>query len=308
MADKTKLPFLVMSRHHLSPTKARNAIIAVLQRCNLGCPDGDWDKTVVTMSIKDKPPIQATFPDMVKEARENGIVRLLQRPLDKNDNIFGGTYEDFCTANYQIRITSEWAEFKIETQGPCRTSCPTTDLTEDILYARRQTCEHSNEYDFIHTCRHFRNYLSACMSLADSFVNRNIHVAKANGFTSPAFEELQKTIGLERKLELLWTMCSTEDLSLLLDSSHYCHFQELRTKRNALLHAVEPIATYSLRDIQSYLNKVRSGIGELLLLFRTAHGKPTLGFIERLRSAPKVAFHKVHLRAEGDRIEHIKQD
>ena len=49
-----------------------------------------------------------------------------------------------------------------------------------------------------------------------------------------------------------------------------------------------------------YLNKVQTGVGELLLLLRKAHLKPTLGFVERLRTAPKVDYHRICFRADGE--------
>lgn len=301
------LPFLIHGKHHLSPTKAREAVIAVLRRCGEERPADDWDSVVLTW--KGNPPIRMTFAEMVKEARETGVVRALQFHFDKKDSVFGGTYvEEFATPNYQIHHHSEWAGFVVDQQGPCRAACVEIDLTEDILTARRLASQHSNEYNFVLTCRYFRNYLSACISLVDAFINRHIHVAKAEGFTSPEFEQLQKTTGFEKKLELWWAVCCTDDISTLLGSVHYCRLQELRAKRNIFLHALEPIAGYSLLEMQIYLNKVRSGVGELLLLLRKAHRKPTLGFIERLRTAPKVAFHKVHLRSDGDRVDHVKQD
>jgi hypothetical protein len=105
---------------------------------------------------------------------------------------------------------------------------------------------------------------------------------------------------MEEKVRLWWAVCSDDDPAPFFRSAMWCHFQELRTKRNEILHAVEPISIYGLKDIQVFLNKVQTGVGELLLLLRQAHKKPTLGFIEQLRTAPKVDFHRVRFRAEGE--------
>lgn len=72
------------------------------------------------------------------------------------------------------------------------------------------------------------------------------------------------------------------------------------------MHCVEPFAVYSLPEIQKYLNKARS-LGELLLLMRTAHKKPTLGFIEQLRTGPKVKYQQIKLRVDGDVVERVDE-
>lgn len=303
-----QLPFLVIGENHLSPARARRRVIETLVQCGENEPADGWDKVVVKWK-KGDPPFSMTFPEMVEDARKNGIVVHIQRHLDRKDSVFGGTLcDDFCTPNYQITLKTEFGSFKAEVQGPCRTACVEAELTEDILYYRRAACTHSNEYDFARTSRYYRNYLMASISLVDAFINRHIFMAMEDGFTSPEFEELKQTTKIERKVELLWKVCCKEDTAQLFGSVAWCRFQELREKRNALVHAVDPIAIYSLPSIQKYLNKVRSGVGELLLLIRTEHKKPTVGFIERIRTAPLVAYHQVHTRVDGDRVEKIKLD
>ena len=275
-------------------------MIDTLTRCELQPAEGNWGKTTVNWNKID-PPFSMTFPQMVNEARRTGIVRLLQRYLDNQDGIFGGTIEDLGSPNYQMRLGAQYGDFKAEIQGPCRTSMVEKDLTDDILYYRRVACEHSNEHDFVLTARFYRNYLSACTSIVDAFVNRHILIAKSQGFTSPEFERLRNAIKVETRMELWWRVCVNDDPSPLFGSVQWNHFHELRTKRNEILHAVDPIGLYSMPRMQEYLNKVRTGVGGLMLLMRKAHNKPSLGFIERLRTAPRIEYHQIHLRADGDR-------
>jgi len=291
--------FLVLQKYALSKDNARQAVISVLQRCDVQCPREGWDSLRLTWK-QENPPVSVSFAELVGEARQTGVVKHLQDYLDKQDSVFGGTFGDFCTPNYQLRCNTEYAGWKKEAQGPCRTSCIERDLMEDILDYRRQGCEHSNEYDFRLTARYFRAYLSACVSLLDAFINRHILLAKHEGFSSPEFSRLQTETKLEEKVRLWWAVCSEDDPSPFFQSAEWCHLQELRTRRNEILHAVDPISVYALKELQVYLNKVQTGVGELLLLLRKAHQKPTLGFIERLRTAPKVDFHRIRFRSEGE--------
>lgn len=299
MITQTDNPhFLVLQKCALSKNNARQAVIAVLQRCDVQCPRDGWDSLRLTWK-PENPPVSVSFAELMDEARQTGVVHRLQNYLDKQDSIFGGTLDDLCTPNYQMRIRTEYAGCIKEVQGPCRTSCVERDLMEDILDYRRQACEHSNEYDFRLTARYFRAYLSACVSLLDAFINRHILLAKHERFSSPEFDQLQTQTNLEKKVRLWWAVCSEDDLSPFFQSEAWCHLQEIRTKRNEILHAIDPISVYSIKELQVYLNKVQTGVGELLLLLRKAHQKPTLGFIERLRTAPKVDFHRINFRAEG---------
>jgi hypothetical protein len=298
-AQPTNPHFLVLEKYALSKAKAREAVVAVLQQCDVQRPKEGWESLRLTWKDGSSP-ASVGFSELVDEARLTGIVQRLQEYLDRKDPVFGGTFGDFCTPNFQLRCKSAYAGWEKEAQGPCRTSCVERDLTDDILEYRRQACERSNEYDFRITARSFREYLSACVSLLDAFINRHILLARHDGFTSPEFSRLQTETNMEEKVRLWWAVCSDDDSSPFFRSAMWCHFQELRTRRNEILHAVDPISVYALKDIQVYLNKVQTGVGELLLLLRKAHKKPTLGFIERLRTAPKVNFHRICFRADGE--------
>lgn len=303
--ETTHLPFLVASDFHLSSQKANEAVIATLIRCGERKPKEGWEKAVVTWK-EGNPPKSMSFFDMVREARRTGIISDIQRYLDRQDAIFGGkTSDSRGTPNFNLNLATDYAGFRAEAQGPCRIAFVEKDLTEDILYFRRQACLHSNSYDFVLTSRYYRNYLAACLSIVDAFVNRHILIAKAIGMISPEFTELENAINVEEKMELWWKACCGTDPRPLFSSSHWCRFQELRKRRNCMLHALEPIAVYALPEMQVYLNKVRSGIGELLLLMRKASKQPTLGFIEQLRTAPLIAYHKIRLKATGDICESV---
>ena len=270
MLSNTPQPqFLVMDQYHLSQGKARAAVIAVLERCGEVCP--------------------------------RAVVRI-QRYLDKSDSVFGGMIDEISVANYQMSVNTAYAGWEKQVTGPCRTSSVVMDLTEDILEYRACICKYSNEHNFRICCRYYRAYLSACLSLVDAFINRHILVAEHDGFSSPEFDRLKRTTSLEDRVCLLLQVCSEDGPSQVLQSIPWCHFQEIRKHRNEIIHAINPVFAYSLKEMWQVLNKVRTGIDELLLLLRHAHKKPTLLFIEQLRSAPTVNFQQIRFRADGNHV------
>src|SRR6476661_3798670 len=76
--------FLVLEKYALSKAKARQAVVAVLQRCDVQCPKEGWESLRLTW--KDgNPPASPGFAELVDEARGTGIVQRLQEYLDRKD-------------------------------------------------------------------------------------------------------------------------------------------------------------------------------------------------------------------------------
>src|ERR1700690_1465526 len=97
--------FLELHNYHLSRDNARCAVSATLERWVVKCPKEGWESLVLTFT-DEKPPVSVSFGEMKDEARRTGIIRRLQRSLDKRDPIFGGTLDDFCTPNFQFTLKS----------------------------------------------------------------------------------------------------------------------------------------------------------------------------------------------------------
>ncbi len=298
MADEKKPPFLVMHKYHLSPQLAREAVSRTLTEAGVQSPKGGWDSLSITWKDKDGQ-VPVSFRELVEEARQKGVVRRMQRFLDGKDSIFGGNMDEIATPNWQLKLKSEYAGFTKEVEGPCRCASVEIDLMTDILHYRSETCELSDQHDFRLMSRAFRSYLSACVSIVEAFINCHILIAEHDGFTSPEFEELKKTTNTEKRVRLWYDFCCGDDPAPFFASMEWCHFQEIRKKRNEILHALDPFGMYSLREIHLYLNKVRTGVGGLMRKMRIAHGKRTLGFIERLRTAPVVDLMKIIFKADG---------
>jgi hypothetical protein len=289
-------PFLTISEYHLSREKARELVLATLKRLSGKVPKVDWRRSFLDAKDGERP-LRLTFQQMEQDARRTGVVQELQRILDFRDSIFGGTFES-ASPNHNMSVKTEYAGWVKEVQGPCRVALIERDLTEDILFYRQQTCAHSSDYGFRAMTRFYLAYLGACVSLLDAFINRHILLAKHEGFTSPEFTELKESRKLERRVELWLEVCTTRPMKKLACRTEWCHFQELRQKRNELMHAVDPFSVYRVPEIAKHLNYARTGVGELLKLLREWHDKPTLAFIERLRTAPEVTYHQLRLKNE----------
>lgn len=297
MTETVNPHFLVMQANHLPELKAREEVKRVLRLFGQHEPAKGWKS--FELSWNEAPGQRISFAELVAEARRTGIVARIQRHLDRQDSVFGGMIDELATPNWQLKIKRGLAGFEKESAGPCRAGFSESDLTEDVLYCRAKSCEHSNEYDFRVTCRYFRAYLFACISVVDAFINRHILIASSQGFSTPEFEQLKVSTKSEDRVRLWFKVCSSEDPAQFFESREWCHFQELRALRNEVTHAVEPIGVYSIREIHTYLNMVRTGVGGLLSKMRSAHAMPTLGFIQQLQTAPLVDFNQITFRDDG---------
>lgn len=290
----TPKPFLTLHGYHLSREAGRQQVLDTLARVTTSVPTNvDWHKGFVELARGDKKK-RLDFADMEREARTTGVVEFIQKLLDDGDSIFGGTFE-MATPNFQMKIKTEYAGWTKEVQGPCRIGLVVNDLMEDILYYRQQVCQASADYSFREVARHYRAFLMACISLFDAFINRHILLAAHEKFDSPAFTRLKESRKVEDRMEAWFETCTDKTMKDLIRRKEWSDFQAIRQERNAILHVVDPFSVYRIREIATVLNYVRSGIGDFLKLLRSFHQKPTLLFIERLRTAPKVEFHSLRL-------------
>jgi hypothetical protein len=258
-----------------------------LQRMNFsGHPD--WRDGVVSVEQADGRLFTATLPALVKEARDLGIPRTLYRLIDAQDEFFGGLVE-MATDSRGIKLGMEFASYSRQLRGPCRFHPVENELTDDVLFYRRATCETSGTPDFAECSRHFRAYLQCAVSLVEAFLNRYVLLLEcANASAVP--EDLRVTGRLDKRLQA-WVRCiAGREPTELLEGSEWSQFNELRRERNRLVHAAEPYVGIEIKDLPRFLNATRGGVGGLLFRMRQLAGQPTLGFIERLRTAPKVSF------------------
>ena len=282
--------------------KAEQAVEAALKHCGISKPHNKgWAEMDITITENGQPE-QFKFYQLVKKARLSGIaLEVLQKQIDNADPFFGRSLS-LATPNHQLEIAVSFAGNEKKLQGPCRIAPVEQELAEDILFYKQQVCEYSNSNDFSLSCRYYRSYIFSSISLIDAFINRHIQIFRTHGQTSPEFQELEQTFNLENKIDLWLKVFSNKSLSSINSTKEWNDFKLLQKERNMLTHAVEPFYGHQIKEIADYLNFSRTGVGGLLNLLRVSQNLKSLGFIERLRTAPKVTYKQITLRAENEAV------
>jgi hypothetical protein len=280
--------FLRIAPFHLSEEKARKLVDAELAKMGVRRGSISTDQTVTISNDIEK--FETTYRKLITATRKDACVQPFQRERDFKNSVFGGRRSDMGVENWGMTLKSEWAGYATEMPGPAWMQSPSWILTHDIFFFREDCCSHSDKHGMVASLRAFRSYLGTCISITEAFINRYIALAKHDSFSSTEFTELQTERTLERKFELwleVFTKAGSKGSSFF-KSRQWSDFQKIRDYRNRVVHAVDPIAAYGIYDVQQHLNYVREGVGGLFLRMREARAEPTLGFIERLRTAPLV--------------------
>ncbi|MBD2626145.1 hypothetical protein [Trichormus variabilis] len=301
--------FLTMDEYHLSRKKAEELVTDALKQLHFHKPPNkNWSDIDITISNNGSSS-KFKFHQLVKQARLTGIaIESLQKDKDLRDETFG-RYFSLATPNHQLSINTLYAGYSKEFRGPCRVAPCEDELTEDIIFYRQQVCANSNSNDFSLTCRYYRAYVLACISLVDAFINRHILLLRHQGCSSPEFQDLEREFKIENKIDLwLKTYTSSrKNISAINRTKEWNHFVLLKEERNMLTHAVEPYYGHQIYEIANSLNYVRTGIGGLLFLLRRERALDTLGFIQKLMTSPQVRCHEITLKADGEHIIKMKK-
>ncbi len=227
---------------------------------------------------------------LVQEARKTGSVAVLREKLDHSDPVFGGKHGVSVSENMNLKTS--WGGYERELEGPLRIVPIETELTADILYYRSEACSRSIGVSFVETTRAYRSYVLCSLSLVEAFLNAHIVRAKFAGSITEVTELGWRKSNLEDRIGLWISLFAQNGATLAMVKSDVCwnHFQELRQARNSLAHSIEPFLGISIKGMVRELNAVRQGVGGLLLKLRELQARESLGFIERLVSAPEVKF------------------
>lgn len=286
-AKRTHL--LEMENFHMTTSSAKKAVTKALLNNGVISPKGGWGK--FTLSIGEN---KRTFGELVKTAKETGIIPFHQNLINSNDDVFpdirigiSSPFESFNT------LTAEYAGFKKTLKFPLSNKPAEYEIVKDILFYREECTLYSDEYDFEFCTRYYRAYLSTCISLIDAFINRHILIYKHTNFKIDEIKKLEETINLENKIELFLKISCNKELQAINGGIEWKDFKSLKNLRNEIIHINEPSLGYNITEFAEHLNYVRNGVGRLLYKIRQAQDKSTLGFIERLRTAPKVVYKKL---------------
>jgi hypothetical protein len=291
--------FLEISDYSLSQKAAEKLVDEKLLLMNLKIPSKNKSKEIITFKKSPKEKEEKhKYIDLIKNTRKQGVVYPVQTIIDRSDQIFGGKF-GMSTPTQGLTITTTYAGYSKVVKGPGRCYPIEYDLAGDIIFYREESCFESDDHDFEMTCRNYRGYLFSCISLIDAYINRHILIGKNKKLSSEKFDILINCLNLEEKIELFLEIFCGSSIKAINQSVDWSDFKLLKGLRNELVHATSPFLGVTIEEIAKNLNLCMKGIGGILKRFQELQGRHSLGFIERIRNAPKVFHNEIVLRADG---------
>jgi hypothetical protein len=275
----------------LSRDKAKQAITQAMMILGIKPPQSkEWATGEMEWNTGDGKPQTLLYRDLLSEVQKDGFSRQLYALIDRQDPFFGGTFL-MATNSSAFKMQVTYGNYHRDLHGPCRFSPLENELTDDILHFRAAACSTSASNDYYDCTRNYRSFLQSCISLIDCFINRyaQLHVARGGAALPQA---LTKPGPFEARFDAWIQTFANRPTTTIKQSAEWSQYIMLRQERNRAVHAVEPYLGIQIQDLPRHLNHVRRGIGGLLLRMRELTSQASLGFIERLRAAPLVEFHK----------------
>jgi len=242
---------------------------------------------------------------LIGEVRKTGVCNFLQTYLDRTDPIFGGTFS-ISMPNQGIPITTSWAGYKKTLTTPCRNAPAEWEFASDIEFYKEETCTESDKMDFEMTIRNFRGFLFSSLALIDSYVNRHIIYYKHVKLEGDEFIKLTESRNTEERIELFVKLFCDFNISELKKGKEWKDFKELKNLRNEIIHSINPYLGIEIKDIAKNLNLSIRGVGGLLKKLQSGQGRPSLGFIEMVRTSPLVHYNEITYKAK-DRFQTKKK-
>lgn len=285
--------YLVIDEYHLAHTDAWEAVVALAKARGAKEPSGGWDQLTMSWTNRDGKVMKLGFERLVDHARRTGVVRELQGDIDAADYVFGSSFAvpvPTSGSGHSMKLKAEYAGYVQELTVPCRYAAIEGELVEDILYYRAAACSHSDADDLIDTCRFYRAYLFSCVSVIDAFINRYVLIYSHTRTKPVDVEAFRHAPTLEAKIGLWLETFAHARLHDINESHEWYELRRLLRAKAELSHGRHAFLGHNIRDLARQLNYVRDAVGGLLLLLRYIEGEKTLGFIERLRTAPRITF------------------
>lgn len=280
---------LEIDNFHMTTSSAKRAVTKSLLGYGFTSPKGGWEKFNLKIGEIKKP-----YSELVKNARETGMIPFYKKLSDTSDDIFGEMRIGISSPSENFNtVTATYAGFKKTLKFPSSYKPAEYEIVKDILFYREECVLHSDEYNFEFCTRYYRAYLSTCISLIDAFINRHVLIYKYNNFKISQINELEKTVNLEKKLEMFLNISCEKEITSINGGVEWKEFKSLKKLRNEIIHINEPSLGYNIGEFAEHLNYVRNGVGGLIYKIRNLQNKPSLDFIEKLKTAPKVRYKKI---------------
>lgn len=166
-------PFLIQQEPRLSTKEAEKIVDDILCKLHVKLHSKNRHKEFVIKNQGTDKEEKKRYSELVEQTRKYGICGFIQVDLDRSDQVFGGTF-GMSTPNWQLKMSTEWAGYKKELQGPCRTIPSEIDLSEDIEFYKEETCIESANHDLDMCARNYRGYLFSSIALVVCYINRHI--------------------------------------------------------------------------------------------------------------------------------------
>jgi hypothetical protein len=283
--------------YHLGKDKAERYVKKLVKKLGIDIPKGNDYKKDFSVDFNGAP-FSINFANLIKETQEQGVPKILQFIADSLDIYLRPTIPiaiGEIPKGLKISIGSQIGQEHESVQAPGFMESAESSLANDILYFRRMVCLNSSMRNAEVCGRYFRSYLLACVSLVDCFLARYINVVKEHVNNIDEYENtstLASTSGIEKRIDAWFkTFAFHEIENYKENSTEWLYFQRIRNKRNSFVHPSKPFTVYSIKDMEKYLNYCNKGIGGLLENFRVYSGAaPDIGFIQKIKTAPKVTF------------------
>lgn len=291
-------PFLVQQEPRLSVKESEKIVDYILDKLNIILPTKNKNHQFIIMNQGSENEEKKKYFELVNEVRETGVCGFIQADLDRTDNVFGGTF-GLSTPNWQMNLTTEWAGYRRELNGPCRNIPSEFDLSEDIEFYKEETCLESVYYDFNMSSRNYRGYLFSSLALIDCYINRHIISFRFNGLNTEQFNRLKESRNTEERIEIFVNEFCNFSFDELRQTNAWDDFKKLKILRNEVVHSLNPYMGFEFKEVATNLNLSINGVGTLLKKLQEGQGRISLGFIERVRTSPVVHFNQVTLKADG---------
>jgi hypothetical protein len=282
--------FIQIGRYHRNQQNAEKYALDLFRKLDPSVRSPKSDDLIIR-SGEGADMFEASFREAVTQARERGSAEALRVYTNGPEPYFGPAISISADGEGPT-IELALASHKMKLKTPMRQGSVEIELTEDILEHRRKASEMSlkGHDGFQTTAMHFRGYLLVSCALVEAFLNRHVVVDIANGRSSANLTELQKPCSVERRFELWVQEFCGKTIATVKSSAEWSDFQELRQRRNSLMHSAHGILGIELKDTARQLNLVRRGVGGLISLLRQEQSLPPLPFAERLETAPEATF------------------
>ncbi|AEG02371.1 hypothetical protein [Methylomonas methanica] len=239
--------------------------------------------------------IEINFPKEIDYVRKNGRAFVLQIMADSNDHYLNMSHGISVSSNARcgkIKLESNYGSHSVVVGSHSLIQAPEISFSDDISFYRKQAVIKFNENDLPGFARAYRGYLQSCVSLLDCFVHRYTFHIKS---MIPSMKEYENTevldskCSLEERLDAWVYTFATHKMDEYKNSKYRSKFIELKTKRNEIVHAIQPHIAYDIKESVKYLNYVQDGVGGFMAELRKYSGfSENVGFIRHVKTQAEI--------------------